>query len=155
MLELTRGGRSGRANAPPSEDYGRTTGEDDVSEGPKPADPGERFRELVTEWERGFDALANRFMGTDEFSRALNQLQNLQLSMQKAFSEVMGKQLAAMNLPSRDDIVRVGEAVHELETRLARVEQRLDEIASATGVTPARRPGPPRTKRPPSETGAS
>jgi hypothetical protein len=133
---------AGESNAP----------EDDVSERPRPADPGERFRELVTEWERSFDALANRFMGTDEFSRALNQLQNLQLSMQKAFSEVMGKQLAAMNLPSRDDIVRVGEAVHELENRLARVEQRLDEIASATGVTPVRRPGPPRTKRPPSET---
>jgi hypothetical protein len=111
----------------------------------------ERFRELVTEWERGFDALANRFMGTDEFSRAMNQLQNMQLGMQKAFTEAMAKHLASLNLPSRDDVLRVGQAVHEVDMRLARLEQKLDEVARAAGVPPPAPPrqGPPRTRRPP------
>ena len=116
----------------------------------------ERFRELVTEWERGFDALANRFMGTDEFSRAMNQFQNLQLTMQKAFAEAMGKNLAQLNLPSRDDVLRIGEAVHEVDMRLARMEQQLEELATTWGVGSQRtRKGPPRTKRPPSAGAAS
>lgn len=119
-------------------------------------DPMERFRELVTEWERGFDALANRFMGTDEFSRAMNQFQNMQLTMQKAFAEAMAKNLAQLNVPSRDDVLRIGEAVHEVDMRLARMEQRLDELATASGVATQRpRKGPPRTKRPPKAGAAS
>src|SRR6056297_165397 len=98
------------------------------------ADPMERFRELVTEWERGFDGLANRVMGTDEFSRTMNQVQNMQLRAQKAFADNMAKHLANLNLPSRDDVLRVGEAVHEVDMRLARLEQKLDELAYAAGV---------------------
>ena len=126
-----------------------------MSDKPTSNDPMERFRELVTEWERGFDALANRFMGTDEFSRTMNQFQNMQLSMQKAFSEVMAKNLAALNVPSREDVLRVGQAVHEVDMRLARMEQRLDEVSRAVGVNapPPPRTRPPRTRRPPSATG--
>jgi hypothetical protein len=117
-------------------------------------DPMERFRELLTEWERGFDSLANRFMGTDEFSRAMNQFQNMQLSMQKAFAEVMARNLANVNVPSRDDVLRLGEAVHEVDMRLARMEQRLDEVAQAAGVVAQRPPkGPPRTRKPPGPSG--
>ena len=122
-----------------------------MSERPKASDPLERFRELVTEWERGFDTLANRVMGTDEFSRAMNQFQNVQLAMQKTFAEAMAKHLANLNLPSREDVLRVGQAVHEVDMRLARMEQRLDDVARAAGVKPAPPPrrGPPRTRRPP------
>jgi len=122
-----------------------------MSEQSRSSDPMEKFRELVTEWERGFDTLANRVMGTDEFSRTMNQFQNLQLTMQKAFAEVMGKHLANLNLPSRDDVLRVGEAVHEVDMRLARMELKLEEVARAAGVETSKpRKGPPRTKQPPS-----
>jgi hypothetical protein len=115
-------------------------------------DPTELFRELLTQWERSFDSLANGIMGTDEFSRSMNQVQNLQLGMQKAFTELMSRNLAAMNLPSREDILRVGQAVHEVDMRLARMEQRLEEIAGTSGASrsSAPRKGPPRTRRPPS-----
>lgn len=126
-----------------------------MSDRQSPADPMERFRELVTEWERGFDTLANRVMGTDEFSRTMNQVQNMQLRAQKAFAENMAKHLANLNLPSRDDVLRVGEAVHEVDMRLARLERKLDELAHASGVAGSRpRKGPPRTRKPPSQTGA-
>ena len=120
-----------------------------MSDDKRSSDPTQRFRELLTEWERGFDALANRFMGTDEFSRTMNQFQNVQLGAQKAFAEAMAKQLAALNLPSREDVLRVGEAVQALETRLARLESRLGEIGESVGAQPKPRPGPPRTRRPP------
>jgi hypothetical protein len=122
------------------------------SKSKKAPDPAETFRNLVTEWERGFDAMANKFMGTEEFSRSMNQLQDLQLSMQKRFNEAMAEQLSHFNIPSRDDILRLGEAVHALDKRVARVEAMLAKQAKKKkkkGDSPAAG-GPPRTKQPPS-----
>ena len=121
--------------------------------GKRPPDPAENFRNLVNEWERGFDAMANRFMGTEEFSRSMNQLQDLQLSMQKRFNEAMAEQLSNFNIPSRDDILQLGEAVHALDKRMARVESLLAKQAKKKKKKKAEssaRSGPPRTKQPPS-----
>ena len=120
----------------------------------KPPDPAEHFRNLVNEWERGFDAMANRFMGTEEFSRSMNQLQDLQLAMQKRFNEAMAEQLSNFNIPSRDDILQLGEAVHALDKRVARVESLLAKQSAKKKKKKKAEPGvssgPPRTKQPPS-----
>ena len=130
----------------------------DDKSGKRPPDPAENFRNLINEWERGFDAMANRFMGTEEFSRSMNQFQDLQLTMQKRFNEVMAEQLSHFNLPSRDDILQLGEAVHALDKRVARVESMLAKQAAkkkkkkknGSDEEPLARSGPPRTKQPPS-----
>ena len=114
-------------------------------------DPAETFQKLVTEWERGFDAMANKFMGTEEFSRSMNQLQDLQLAMQKRFNEAMAEQLSHFNIPSRDDILRLGEAVHALDKRVARVESMLTKKEKKKKKKKdGASNGPPRTKLPPS-----
>ena len=114
-------------------------------------DPIEGFRNLVTDFERGFDSFANRFMGTDEFSLAMNQLQNMQLSMQKAFNEAMASHLANFNMPSREDVLRLGESMRTMEQRLAHIEELL--VGNAGKSTPSRSNGPPRTRQPPSHKG--
>ncbi len=114
-------------------------------------DPVESFRNLVTEFERGFDTLANRFMGTDEFSQAMNQLQSMQLSMQKAFNDAMANHLANFNMPSREDVLRLGESMRVVEQRLARIEELLLEKTPYSAVS--RPGGPPRTRLPPSQQG--
>ena len=117
-------------------------------------DPAEAFRKLVTEWERGFDKLANQFMGTDEFSRSMNQMQSMQMGMQKAFNESMANRLSSFNLPSRDDVLRLGESVRAVEDRVAHVEEMLVTLTGAGSA--AKSKGPPRTKQPPSrESGTS
>lgn len=130
----------------------------------KTSDPGEAFRNLITEWERGFDAMANRIMGTDEFSRGMHQLQDLQLGMQKRFTEAMAQQLSTLNIPSRDDVLRLGDSVRALDKRLANIEEILarqaadkksKKAAEPDGPQPGsgevRRVGPPRTRLPPSQ----
>ncbi len=128
----------------------------------KSPDPAENFQKLVTEWERGFDTMANKIMGTEEFSRTMNQFQDLQLSMQKRFNEAMAEQLSNFNIPSRDDILRLGENLHALDRRLAKVESMLEKQAKkkkkgkgGKGGKAARTDGPPRTKQPPSARGGS
>lgn len=120
----------------------------------KRPDPAETFQKVLTEWERGFDAMANKFMGTEEFSRAMNQIQDLQLSMQKRFNEAMAEQLSNFNIPSRDDILRLGENIHALDKRLAKVETMLEKQRKKKNkggkAGKDRKEGPPRTKQPPS-----
>lgn len=115
----------------------------------KRPDPGEAFRNLITEWERGFDSMANRIMGTEEFSRSMNQLQDLQLMMQKRFNEAMAEQLSHFNLPSRDDVLRLGERIRAVDKRLAKVEKQLKKLAKKKDKKD-KADGPPRTKLPPS-----
>ncbi|XOV86160.1 MAG: poly(R)-hydroxyalkanoic acid synthase subunit PhaE [Pseudomonadota bacterium] len=115
----------------------------------KPTDPSAMFQEWVTQWERTVDKFSNQFMGTEDFSRSLNQMQNLQLEFQRAFGEQMARQLAAFNMPSRDDVLQLSEDVRELDRRIARMEATLNKLlpagANEAGV---RRRSPPRTRKP-------
>ena len=116
-----------------------------------PSDPGEAFRELVTQWERGFDSLANKVMGTEGFSRSMNQMQDAQLGAQQAFRDFMTQNLTMANMPSRDDLVRVAESVQDLDKRMARIEALLETMSPAgEQATTRTRQGPPRTRKPPS-----
>jgi len=114
----------------------------------------ERFREMVTQWERNFDAFANQFMGTEAFSRGMNQAQDAQLALRRMFQEFMGKRLENVNMPSREDLVRVAESVQNLDRRLARIEDMLSAMLS-NAAPPVARTGPPRTRQPPKPTGGA
>ena len=105
------------------------------------------FSEMVTEWERNFDAFANQVMGTEAYSEAMNQMQKAQLSYQRGFSEVMSQQLAAMNVPSREDLLGLMDMLAQINQRRDRIEVQL-----ASGKKKkSKKKRPARTKQPPSE----
>jgi K+/H+ antiporter YhaU regulatory subunit KhtT len=113
-------------------------------------DPAATFRELVTTWERNLNSVANQVMGTESFSRMMQEGQRLQLAFQQATSEAMGRRLAAMNMPTREDIIRLAEKLTEVDRRLARIEASLND--DATVVADVAPPGAkPRTRQPPAE----
>lgn len=113
----------------------------------KPTNPP-TFGEMITQWERNFDAFANQVMGTEEFSRFMNQFQNWQLEMQRTFSEAMTRHLTAANIPTRDDVIDVADRVAALDARLARIEAAL---GIPQGASDDVAPSPPRTRKPPSQ----
>ena len=92
------------------------------------------FQDWVTQWERAADQFSNQFMGTDEFSKSMNQMQNLQLEFQKGFGELMAKQLANFNLPSREDVLQLSEDVRDINRRLGRIETSIRKLAPIDGV---------------------
>lgn len=122
----------------------------DQGERRPPADPFAQLQQFITDWERRIDGVANRVMGTDEFSRSMNAVQKLQLNMQKAFMEAMATHLNNLNMPSRADITELGERLIAVEQRLARIEGMLASERPGANEAPAARRGPPRTRRPPS-----
>ena len=113
-------------------------------------DPAAAWRDLVAQWEKNLNELANRTMGSDEFSKAINQAMGLSAGMQSSLSEAMGRYLASLNLPSRAEMAGIGERLHAIEERLDRVLTLLQSPADAAkpgGAAAAAKP--PRTKRPP------
>ena len=114
-----------------------------------PKDPSAIFHEWVTQWERNFDSFANKVMGTEGFSQAMNETQKAQLKMQGMFTQFMTEQLASMNMPTRDDVLRLGEAITAVDRRLERIEEKLalDSKKKSSKKKPAR------TKKPAAEAG--
>lgn len=121
-----------------------------MSDNKPPPDPSQQFNEWVTQWERSFDEFSNRLTGTDEFSRTMNQMQSMQLDLQRQFGDLMARQLAAFNMPSRDDVLSLGEDIRDLDRRIAQIERALGNLLH-NEPTRAAQSGPPRTRKPPSQ----
>ena len=94
----------------------------------KPADPSAQFQEYVTQWERSVDQFFNQLMGNEQFSQSMNQMQGLQIEFQKNFRDSMANQLTSMNMPSRDDVLQIGEDIRVLDARLGRMEDKLNQL---------------------------
>lgn len=117
---------------------------------PPSKDPAAAWRDLVAQWEKNLNELANRAMGSDEFSKAVNQAMGLSAGMQSSLSEAMGRYLASLNLPSRAEMTSIAERLYAIEERLERIHGLLQRSAGV--AEPAAAPTsakPPRTKRPP------
>ncbi len=76
---------------------------------PPSKDPAAAWRDLVAQWEKNLNELANRAMGSDEFAKSMNQAVNLSAGMQNSMSDAMGRYLASLNLPSRAEMIDFGE----------------------------------------------
>jgi polyhydroxyalkanoic acid synthase PhaR subunit len=110
------------------------------------ADPLALWRSMVSQWEKNVNDVANKNMGTEQFSGSMNSVMNASLQAQAALGDVMAKYLAALNLPSRADVLALGEQLGAIESRLATIAVLLEQRDGA--AEPAVKT-PKRTKRPP------
>ena len=123
---------------------------------PAPKNPAAAWQDLVAQWEKSLNEMANRTMGSDEFVKSMHQAVNLSAGMQSSLGEVMGRYLASLNLPSRAEMIDFGERLHAIEERLDRVLALLQSRPGTAGPGGAAASvKPPRTKRPPRRSEAS
>lgn len=92
-----------------------------------PLDPFALWREMLGQWERSANSLANQAMGSDEVARAAHALSTVALRLQEATQDVVATSLRALNLPTREDVMG-------LHDRLARIEARLEQLQQAQAV---------------------
>ena len=120
-----------------------------MAEQKSPPDPAAAFRELVSQWEKGINEVANRTMNSEEFTRAMNKATTASTTMQQQLGELIGRYLSSLNLPTRTEMIGIGERLQAIETSLHRLTTQLEKLAGSTASGgPAG--GPPRTKRAPS-----
>ena len=117
------------------------------------ATPFEMWRDWVANSERQWNSFLNNAMATDEFSQAMGRMMDVYLNMQKNMNEVMGRYLQVINVPTRNDVMAIGERLSQIEDRLNQIEGALARmsVSSASGTAAPRAtavPRPPRTKKP-------
>ncbi|MEO6043837.1 MAG: poly(R)-hydroxyalkanoic acid synthase subunit PhaE [Tepidiformaceae bacterium] len=118
------------------------------------ADPFEMWRDWMANSERQWNGFLNNAMATDQFTQSMGQFMDVYLNMQKSMNEVMGRYMSALNLPTRNDILTLGERLSAIEDHLGTIESALGAMKSpaAAKATTAASPGvaarPPRTKKP-------
>jgi len=121
----------------------------------KATDPVQMWHGFLADMEKQINSFSNQAMQSEEFSRVMGQVTGASAGAKKAFGDFMERYLAAMNLPSRSEMVDLGERLHHIEGRLNDIMSLLQrvhaDVASADGAGGVARP--PRTKRPPSKTG--
>jgi hypothetical protein len=122
---------------------------------PKENDPLGVWRDLLSQWEQNVNAIANRTMGSDEYSSSMNSAMGATLKLQETMRQFMATYLASANLPSRAEVLAIAERLGGVEARLDRIAALLERLVAASSGeagAPAAppRPRPPRTKTPPS-----
>jgi Collagen triple helix repeat (20 copies) len=105
-------------------------------------DPFEVWRQLYDANERTWSAALEQAMGSREFGDSSGKLLETMLAAQKTVRDNMRTYLETMNVPTREDIARLGELVIGLEEKVDQVADRLDAIEQAVRAVPAGPAGP-------------
>jgi hypothetical protein len=112
---------------------------------PSPTDPLDAWRQRLTEAEREWNQYMNEMMGTDAFAQVMGTWTNGFLMLQKNMGESVERYMASFNVPTRSDVMDLGERLGRIEDRLRRLEKAV--APGAEGAAAARR-RPTRTRRP-------
>lgn len=86
------------------------------------------WRQLYDENERAWTAALEQAMGSSEFGESSGRLLETMLAAQKSVRDNMRGYLETMNVPTREDIARLGELVVGLEEKVDQIGDRLDGI---------------------------
>lgn len=118
----------------------------------KGLDPMTAWRDLLGQWEKTSNEIANKMMASPEFSRMFNMASGATMGGRNVLSEAMTRYLVTMNMPTRADVIGIGERLQAVEAQLAHLTALIEQTAGLAGATPsavAAAPRPPRTKTPP------
>ncbi len=114
-------------------------------------DPMQMWREWVDQSERQWNTVLNEFMSTEEFGQASSKMMEAFLGMQSSMSEATQRYFSALNLPTRSDVLSLGDRLAAIERTLAELSSRLEAVQPAGSTTrkAPSRPRPRRTKKAP------
>lgn len=121
-------------------------------------DPFAMWREWLSQSERQWNAFFNDVMGTEQFSQYQGRFTELYLAMQRNMSEAMGRYLTTLDMPTRSDVLGLGQRLSLVEDRLRTIEEGLTRLSrgatadepptAAPPQTAVAAPRPARTRKP-------
>ncbi|MFT4098900.1 MAG: poly(R)-hydroxyalkanoic acid synthase subunit PhaE [Rhodoblastus sp.] len=110
--------------------------------------PLDAFRDFVGQWERGVNQFANEAMGNEQFSRLMAGATSAAAGAKAGLGDAMERYLTTINLPTRADIVTIGERLQAIEAQLARLTEILAHMAPAEAAPTRLAAKPKRTRKP-------
>ncbi len=94
-------------------------------------DPFELWRQMYDANERAWQKAMEQTVGRPEFAEASSKMLETILSAQRTVRDSMRTYLETVNVPTREDIARLGELVVNLEEKIDQIADRLDAIESS------------------------
>src|SRR5579859_6340413 len=122
----------------------------DNNPAPRPSDPFELWRQIYETNERAWNAVLERTVNNPAFAESSGKILETFLSAQKTVRDNMRSYLEQINLPTREDIARLGELIVLLEEKVDQLDDRLARIEGAVAqqaADPARSAHPARPAR--------
>jgi hypothetical protein len=113
-------------------------------------DSFELRRGWVSQSERQGNSVLNGAMASEQLTKAPGRMMDIDLNMTRTLNATMGRYLGAMNMPTRQDVLTLGDRLTPLEERSIAIEAMLagvGEPGHPTLKAPERRL-PPRTSSP-------
>jgi hypothetical protein len=120
-----------------------------MTEPPSLLDPFDLSRGLAARLEKGLERLADWGVRSDGFTRGMHKALAASLLASRVTNRLQNRLLEAMNLPTRSDLLALGEKLQALEDRVIAISTAIDRRDSRGPHRPAALPSPPRTRKPP------
>jgi polyhydroxyalkanoic acid synthase PhaR subunit len=105
----------------------------------RPVDPFELWRQIYETNERAWNSVLERTVNNPAFAESSGKILETFLAAQKTVRDNMRSYLEQINLPTREDIARLGELIVALEEK---VDQLDDRLASIEATLQAQRSAP-------------
>lgn len=119
------------------------------------SDPFQVWREWLDRSERQWNTWLAEAMESEQFGRGSRRMLDLMMAFQSSMSSATNRYFTTLNVPTRADVLQLGERLGAIEERLAAIEQALAAGArgpadgGAATPPPAAAPKPKRTRKPP------
>jgi polyhydroxyalkanoic acid synthase PhaR subunit len=97
----------------------------------RPPDPFELWRQIYETNEKAWSAVLERTVNNPAFAESTGKILETFLSAQKTVRDNMRSYLEQINLPTREDIARLGELIVALEEKVDQLDDRLASIERA------------------------
>ena len=112
---------------------------------PDSPNPFELWRQIYETNERAWNAVLERTMATPAFAESSGKFLETFLAAQKTVRDNMRSYLEAINVPTREDIARLGELVIHLEEKIDQLDDRLATIEDQLSRRPSESAAPARS----------
>jgi polyhydroxyalkanoic acid synthase PhaR subunit len=97
----------------------------------RPVDPFELWRQIYETNERAWNSVLERTVNNPAFAESSGKILETFLAAQKTVRDNMRSYLEQINLPTREDIARLGELIVALEEKVDQLDDRLASIEAA------------------------
>jgi hypothetical protein len=115
---------------------------------PASLDPFSLVRDVVSQVEKFVNEHAGPVMKSDGFASGANKLMSVAMVAKKLAQDLTQRYLEALNVPSRRDVITLGDRLQALEDRMIGMQSSLDHLSGRS--LRSARPTPSRTRKPPS-----
>src|ERR687883_1488542 len=97
----------------------------------RPPDPFELWRQIYETNERAWNTVLERTVNNPAFAESSGKLLETFLSAQRTVRDNMRFYLEQINLPTREDVARLGELIVALEEKVDQLDDRLSRIETS------------------------